>query len=93
MKKVFAALVALGFACSTQASSSSYYTSKPPEPSAVVLNEQSFPGLHSDGLGDNTQLIQSAIDSVSRTTGKGVILVPQGVTGSARRFKFPQEFG
>jgi sugar lactone lactonase YvrE len=54
----------------------SYYASKPDDANLVVLNKDRFPGLHADGVGDDTNIIQQAVNLAS-SHGQ-VLLVPQG---------------
>ncbi len=55
----------------------SYYPLRPDDPKAVYLvrNEK---GLHGDGVGDDTEAIQAAINNVQETTGQGIVFLPEG---------------
>src|ERR1700722_555316 len=54
----------------------SYYTERPDDSNVVELNSRQFPGLHADGLADDTAILQRAIDQASGA-GK-VLLIPPG---------------
>jgi sugar lactone lactonase YvrE len=54
----------------------SVYPLKPDEPSAVILNIESFPALHADGVGDDTAVLQQAIDRAS--SARFLLLIPEG---------------
>lgn len=53
--------------------SPSFYTAVPDDPRAVVLS-----GAKGDGLADDTDVIQHAIDAVQEKTGQGVLFIPEG---------------
>jgi sugar lactone lactonase YvrE len=55
----------------------SYYTLRLDDPKAVYLTPDSFP-VRGDGLADDTEAIQQAIDKVQETTSQGIVFVPQG---------------
>ena len=55
----------------------SYYTVRPDDPKAVYLTRDNFP-VHGDGLADDTDAIQQAINKVQETTNQGVVFVPEG---------------
>ncbi len=55
----------------------SFYTDRLDDPAAVYLTEDEF-GARADGMTDDTEAIQNAIDKVSSTTGAGVLFVPEG---------------
>ncbi len=56
---------------------SSYYTVRLDDPKAVYLTRDGFP-VHGDGLADDTDALQQAIDKVQETTGQGIVFVPEG---------------
>ena len=59
------------------AESASFYLLRLEDKKAVYLvrNES---GLHGDGVGDDTDVIQRAINKVQETTGQGIVFVPEG---------------
>ena len=56
---------------------SSYYTVRLDDSKAVYLTRDSFP-VHGDGVADDTNALQQAIDKVQETTGQGIVFVPEG---------------
>lgn len=66
--------------CAIAATGQSYYDAKPNDPLAVYLTKDlrdSF-GAHADGLGDDADVLQRAIDHVQETTHYGVVFIPEG---------------
>lgn len=61
----------------TSASAQSSYPLRPDDPRAVYLTKEQF-GAHADGVGDDADALQQAIDRVQETTRQGVVFVPQG---------------
>ena len=55
----------------------SYYPARPEDPRAVHLTKDQF-GAHADGVGDDSEALQKAIDRVQETTRIGVLFVPEG---------------
>ncbi len=55
----------------------SVYTMKPDDPTAVYLTAQDF-AAHGDGVADDSDALQHAIDRVQETTHHGVVFVPEG---------------
>ena len=55
----------------------SYYTLRPDDPSAVYL-AKGVQGVHGDGIADDSDAIQQAIDKVQESTVQGIVFVPQG---------------
>jgi len=55
----------------------SYYTVRLDDPKAVYLTPGDFP-VRGDGLADDTEAIQQAINKVQETTSQGIVFVPQG---------------
>jgi Gluconolactonase len=55
----------------------SYYTSRPDDPAAVYLTRGSH-GAHGDGIADDSDAIQQAIDKVQETTVQGIVFIPEG---------------
>src|ERR1035438_3288692 len=55
----------------------SYYTIRLDDPKAVYLTRDNF-SVHGDGMADDTDAIQQAIDKVQETTNQGIVFVPEG---------------
>ncbi len=55
----------------------SFYTTRLDDPAAVTLMPEDFP-VHADGVGDDSDALQQAIDKVASTTGAGILFIPQG---------------
>jgi sugar lactone lactonase YvrE len=55
----------------------SYYTLRPDDPAAVYLT-RGHDGVHGDGVGDDSNAIQQAIDKVQETTKQGIVFIPEG---------------
>jgi sugar lactone lactonase YvrE len=59
------------------AQAASFYPVRPADPRAVDFTREAF-GAHADGIGDDSDALQRAIDRVQETTGAGVLLIPEG---------------
>jgi sugar lactone lactonase YvrE len=57
--------------------SQSYYPAKLDDPAAVYLTKDNFP-VHADGVTDDSEAIQAAIDKVEDEHGEGILFVPEG---------------
>ncbi len=55
----------------------SYYTARLDDPKAVYLTRDDS-AAHGDGLADDTDALQRAIDRVQETTNQGIVFVPEG---------------
>jgi hypothetical protein len=55
----------------------SYYPLRLDDPKAVYLTPENFP-VHADGITDDTEALQFAINKVQETTGEGIVFVPSG---------------
>jgi len=55
----------------------SYYTVRLDDPQAVYLTRNAFP-VHGDGVADDTEALQQAIDKVQETSNQGIVFVPEG---------------
>jgi hypothetical protein len=55
----------------------SYYTVRLEDPKAVYLMREAFP-VRGDGVADDTDGIQQAIDKVQETTNEGIVFIPEG---------------
>ena len=59
------------------AQSASFYRLRLEDKKAVYLTRNDG-GLHGDGVADDTDAIQAAINKVQETTGQGIVFVPDG---------------
>jgi sugar lactone lactonase YvrE len=66
-----------GAAVPLHGASSSYYTLRPDDAKAVYLTRND-PSVHGDGVGDDSDVIQQAINKVQETTGQGILIIPEG---------------
>ena len=64
-------------AATPSTASTSYYPSRLDDPKAVYVTAPDFP-VHADGVADDTDGIQQAIDKAQETTGQGIVFLPQG---------------
>ena len=55
----------------------SYYPVRLDDPTAVYLTPDKFP-VHGDGIADDSDAIQQAIDQVEATTKQGIVFIPSG---------------
>src|SRR6266576_637755 len=55
----------------------SYYPLRLNDPKAVYLTPENFP-VRADGITDDTEAFQFAINKVQETTGEGIVFVPSG---------------
>src|SRR6266478_8539926 len=58
-------------------SASSYYTTRLDDPKAIYLTSKDFP-VHGDGIADDTDALQQAINKVQETTNQGILFIPSG---------------
>ncbi len=56
---------------------SSYYPARLEDAKAIYLTQDSFP-VHGDGVADDSEALQQAIDWVQETTNQGILFVPSG---------------
>ena len=70
-------LLCLALAIASPAGAASYYTARPEDPHAVYLTRERFAAV-GDGVADDTDAIQRAIDAVQESTGEGIVFVPEG---------------
>src|ERR1700733_841021 len=66
-----------GTAIPLHGASSSYYTLRPDDADAVYLTRND-PSVHGDGVGDDSDVIQQAINKVQETTAQGILFIPEG---------------
>ena len=55
----------------------SYYPERPEDAKAVYVTPADFP-VHADGIADDTDALQQAIDKQEETNSEGVVLIPSG---------------
>jgi sugar lactone lactonase YvrE len=67
----------LAAACVGPLLADSYYPLRPEDPRAVYLTKDRFE-VHADGIGDDANAVQQAIDRVQETTRIGVVFIPEG---------------
>lgn len=63
--------------CGLVSRAESVYTLKPDDSTAVYLTAQDF-GARADGVADDSDALQHAIDRVQETTHHGVVFIPEG---------------
>jgi hypothetical protein len=56
---------------------SSYYPARLDDAKAVYLTQESFP-VHGDGIADDSEALQQAINAVQERTNQGILFVPSG---------------
>src|SRR6516165_2844213 len=69
------AVVLITLTASTPSWGASYYPIRLDDPKAVYLTPDKFP-VHADGVSDDTDAVQQAIDKVQETAGQGVVFIP-----------------
>jgi hypothetical protein len=67
----------LALVCSVASYAQSIYTSRPDDPRAVYLTAKDF-DAHGDGVADDSEALQHAIDRVQESTHHGVVFIPEG---------------
>src|SRR5436309_8692753 len=61
----------------TPIAAQSYYPLRLDDPKALYLTSENYK-VHADGIADDTEALQSAINKVQETTGEGIVFVPSG---------------
>jgi sugar lactone lactonase YvrE len=74
---VIAGTAMVAMPVSLMAQSTSFYKLRLDDKTAVYLTRNEG-GLHGDGVEDDTDAIQQAINKVQETTGQGIVFVPEG---------------
>jgi hypothetical protein len=77
IQPLFLAVALLFMASATPLVASSYYPLRPNDPLAAYLDRGQF-GVHADGVGDDSDALQQAINHVEETTHQGVVFIPEG---------------
>ena len=68
------ALIATVFVWSGTVHAGSFYPVRPEDPRAVDFTQQAF-SAHADGIGDDSDALQQAIDRVQETSGAGAAVL------------------
>ena len=76
MKKSMVIPAMLAVLCGP-AAADSYYKDRLEDARAVYLTRENF-SVHGDGIGDDSDALQQAIDKVQETTYQGILFVPAG---------------
>ncbi len=71
------ALAVLPFSSVELHAGSSVYASRPDDPQAVEVTPAKFP-VKGDGVADDTEALQAAINRVQETTRRGIVFLPEG---------------
>ena len=69
--------VLLLFLTAVSSPAASYYTNRLDDPKAVYLTPDAFP-VHADGVADDSQALQQAINKVQETVHQGIVFIPAG---------------
>src|SRR4029079_2092495 len=69
--------VLTAFLIASPAAAQSVFTTRIDDPSAVYLSPQTF-GARGDGVADDSQAVQAAIDQAAATPNGGVVFIPSG---------------
>ena len=73
----FGSVLVLALGPTVAARADSCYRQRPDDPRAVYLTNEQF-GAHADGMADDSDALQQAIDRVASTTRQGVVFIPEG---------------
>ncbi len=74
--KTLLVFTTLLFSCSPLLANS-YYTDRPDDARAIYLTRDNFP-VHGDGIADDSDALQEAINKVQETRFQGILFVPSG---------------
>jgi hypothetical protein len=77
IQQLFVSVALLVMAAATPLFASSYYPLRPSDPLAAYLEKGQF-RVHGDGVGDDSEALQQAINRVEETTHQGVVFIPEG---------------
>jgi Pectate lyase superfamily protein/SMP-30/Gluconolactonase/LRE-like region len=75
-KTLFALAILMGVSQALLASTS-IFTERPDDPSAVYLTAEKF-SVRGDGVADDSGALQQAIDKIQETTNQGILFLPSG---------------
>jgi sugar lactone lactonase YvrE len=76
-KFIFCCWVALTPFALSHAGAASYYPERLDDSKAVYLTREAF-GAHADGVGDDSEAVQKAVNQVAANTTRGILFVPEG---------------
>jgi sugar lactone lactonase YvrE len=77
MNQKHAALILAALLVTIPVHAASYYPVRLDDPKAVYLTRHSFP-VHADGVADDADALQRAINRVQETTHQGIVFIPEG---------------
>jgi sugar lactone lactonase YvrE len=77
MNQKHAALILVTILVTIPVHAASYYPIRLDDPKAVYLTPQDFP-VHADGVADDADALQGAINRVQETTHQGIVFIPEG---------------
>jgi sugar lactone lactonase YvrE len=77
MTKALLALAILLYPSHKSLASTSVFTQRPDDPSAVYLTPDKFP-IRADGIADDSDTLQEAIDKIQESTNQGILFLPSG---------------
>ena len=75
--RVMIILIVIALSLSRPLLAQSYFPQRPDDPRAVDFTKDAF-GAHADGVGDDADALQNAINRVQETTRMGAVLIPEG---------------
>ncbi len=77
MNQKHVALILVTILVTIPVHAASYYPIRLDDPKAVYLTPHDFP-VHGDGVADDADALQKAIDRVQETTHQGIVFIPEG---------------
>jgi len=77
MNQKHAALVLATLLFPTLVHAASYYPVRLDDPKAVYLTRHNFP-VHADGVADDADALQRAINRLQETVHQGIVFIPEG---------------
>ena len=77
MNRKHAALTLFALLVTIPVHAASYYPIRLDDPKAVYLTRRDFP-VHADGVADDADALQKAINRVQETTHQGIVFIPEG---------------
>ena len=77
MNQKYAALILATSLVTIPVHAASYYPVRLDDPKAVYLTPHDFP-VHADGVADDADALQQAVNRVQETTHQGIVFIPEG---------------